>query len=189
VDDVAQVGAAPSRPAFAAHFGGVLDSSSAALAPAGRVSVPARVAGTIVVGYDGEAPARRALERAIDEAKAAAARLLIVAVVAMPLDPYAPKTFGTFDDSPPPRSPLLEPPQLRPLTDEALKRAETAGVAAEIVWTIGDPARTIIDTARDSGAAMIILGAHHHRLLGRLLGQDVAATVEHEAHCEVIVVE
>ena len=144
---------------------------------------------TIVVGYDADEPAKRALERAIEEAKAAEARLVIVAVEAMPLDPYAPATFGTFDDSPPTLAPLDVPPALQPVIDEALSRAEAEGVPAEYVWAVGDPARTIVDAARDKGASKIIVGSHHHSLLQRLLGEDVAAAVKHEANCEVIVVE
>lgn len=144
---------------------------------------------TIVVGYDGEEPAQRALDSAIKAAKLAHARLLIVAVLAMPLDPYAPRTFGTLDDSPPPRAPVREPPELKALTTAAVRRANDAGVAAESVWAIGDPARTIVDAARDSHAAKIIVGSHHHSLLERLFGHDVAASVEREAHCEVVVVD
>ena len=144
---------------------------------------------TIVVGYDGEEPAKRALERAIEQAKADHARLLIVSVAAMPLDPYAPATFGTLDDSPPPSPPGAEPPALRAATAEALKRAEAVGVTADYLWAVGDAARTIVGAARDNGASMIIVGSHHHSLLQRLLGQDVAAVVRHEAKCEVIVVD
>ncbi len=144
---------------------------------------------TIVVGYDADEPAKRALERAIEEAKAAHARLLIVAVEVMPLDPYAPATFGTLDDSPPTLAPFVEPPALRGVTAEAMSRAEAEGVPAEYVWAVGDPARSIVDAARDNGASKIIVGSHHHSLLQRLLGQDVAAAVEHDANCDVIVVE
>lgn len=142
-----------------------------------------------MVGYDAGEPASRALERALDEAKAAHAHLLIVAVEAMPLDPYAPPTFGTLDDSPPTIAPLVEPPELRRLTAEAMSRAEAEGVPADFLWAVGDPARTIVDAARDSKASKIVVGSHHHSFLERLFGEDVAAAVEHEAHCDVIVVE
>jgi nucleotide-binding universal stress UspA family protein len=144
---------------------------------------------TIVVGYDGKDPAQRALERAIAEAKTTHARLLIVTVEAMPLDPYAPRTFGTLDDGPPPVAPVAEPPELRLLTVEAMKRAESEGVPADYLWAAGDPARTIVDAARDNRASKIIIGSHHHSLVQRLLGQDVAAAVKHEARCKVLVVE
>ena len=99
------------------------------------------------------------------------------------------KTFGTLDDSRPTRSPLVEPPELRPVTAEAMGRAKAEGVPADYVWAVGDPARTIVDAARDNSATTIVVGSHHHSLLQRLLGQDVAAAVQHEANCDVIVVE
>lgn len=144
---------------------------------------------TIVVGYDGTDSSQRALARAIAEAKAAHAHLLIVTVEAMPLDPYAPMTFGTLDDGPPRLAPVTEPPELRVLTTEAMKRSEAEGVAADYLWAAGDPARTIIDAARDRGASTIVIGFHHHSLFQRLLGQDVGAAVKREADCEVLVVE
>ena len=144
---------------------------------------------TIVVGYDDGEPAKRALERAIEEAKAAHGNLLIVAVDAMPLDPYQPPTFGTLDDSPPTVAPFVEPPDLKQLTDEAIGRAEAEGVPADFLWAVGDPARTIVDAARDKGASKIVVGTSHHNLLERLFGEDVAAAVKKEADCDVILVE
>jgi nucleotide-binding universal stress UspA family protein len=144
---------------------------------------------TIVVGYDAGEPAKRALDRAIADAKASHGRLVIVSVEAMPLDPYSPPTFGTLDDSPANVLPVVEPDDLRLLTDEAVARADAEGVPAEFVWAVGDPGRTIVDAARDKHATKIIVGTHHHNLLQRLFGEDVAAAVQREATCDVIVVE
>lgn len=141
---------------------------------------------TIVVGYDGHELSKRALDRAISEAKGLQGRVLIVAVEEMPLDPYAPPTFSIGQPMP---SPMVEPPQLKPLTDEAMGRAEAAGVRADFVWAAGDPARTILDAARDNNAEAIVIGLHHHSLFKRLLGEDVDAEVEKEAKCKVITVE
>jgi nucleotide-binding universal stress UspA family protein len=35
----------------------------------------------------------------------------------------------------------------------------------------------------------IVLGAHHHGLLSRIMGGDVAAQVKRDAGCDVIVVD
>jgi len=48
------------------------------------------VISTIVVGYDGAAPASRALDRAIEEARKSRAQLLVIAVAEMPLNPEGP---------------------------------------------------------------------------------------------------
>ena len=47
--------------------------------------------GPIVVGYDDEDAAKRALDRALDEAKASGTSLVVVTVVEFPLDPEGPR--------------------------------------------------------------------------------------------------
>jgi nucleotide-binding universal stress UspA family protein len=147
------------------------------------------VAAPIVVGYDGSDAAGRALDRAIERARETQAELVVVAVAEMPLDPEGPQNFGTLDDSPARMIPLVEPPELEPFLAEARKRAEAARVRADYVWEAGEPAGAIVAVARERGAGLIVVGSHHHSLLGRLLGTDVAAEVKHEAGCEVLVVE
>ena len=73
--------------------------------------------------------------------------------------------------------------------EQARQQLEAAGVTAEYVWGVGDPARVIVDAARDAGAAKIIIGADHHGFFGRLFGDDVEAEVKREAGCEVVVVD
>ena len=49
--------------------------------------------------------------------------------------------------------------------------------------TSGQPATSsekITSAARDRGARLVVLGAHHHGFFGRLIGTDVAAQVERE---------
>jgi universal stress protein A len=143
---------------------------------------------TIVVGYDGEGAARRALDRAIEEAQGSDGRLVVLAVAEMPLNPEGPQTFGSID-SPPEMIPLVEPPELEPILAEARERVEAAGLTADYVWAAGEPAAAIVGEARDRGADLIVVGSHHHSALGRLLGTDVAAEVKREAGCEVIAIE
>ena len=56
--------------------------------------------GTILVGYDDKDHARHALERGIAEAKRTGAHLVVVSVLELPLDPNAPRNFGTLGDGP-----------------------------------------------------------------------------------------
>jgi nucleotide-binding universal stress UspA family protein len=148
-----------------------------------------RRARTIVVGYDGEEPATRALDRAIDEAQRSKGRLVVVAVSEMPLNPEGPQSFGTLDDSPARMIPLVEPPELEPVFAAARERIEAAGLDADYAWAAGEPASAIVGEARDRGAAVVVLGSHHHGLFSRLLGTDVAAEVKRSAGCDVIVVD
>jgi nucleotide-binding universal stress UspA family protein len=154
--------------------------------------------GTIVVGFDGSDTSARALDRAITDAKSAAAQLIVVIVAPMPLDPLAPPEFGSWLLGPPDHDEqaLQElvaenktPPALQPIVEQAETRTRDAGIEAEIVWGMGDPAREIVDVARDRSATSIVLGEHHHRRLGILFGEDVSAAVQREVKCDVVSVE
>jgi nucleotide-binding universal stress UspA family protein len=147
------------------------------------------VSPAIVVGYDGEDAADRALDRAIEEARTAGAELVVVAVSEMPLNPEGPQNFGTLDDSPARMIPLVEPTELGPVFEEARQKIDGAGLNADYVWTAGEPANAIVAAARDRNAALVVLGSHHHSWLSRKLGGDVAAQVKRDAGCDVLVVE
>jgi nucleotide-binding universal stress UspA family protein len=147
------------------------------------------VVSTIVVGYDGAERSSRALDRAIDEARKDRAQLVVVAVAEMPLNPEGPQNFGTLDDSPARMIPLVEPAELEPVLAEAKERVESAGLTGEYMWAAGDPANEIVEAAKDRGAELIVIGSHHHSLLARLLGPDVATQVKRDAGCDVIVAD
>ena len=144
---------------------------------------------TIVVGYDGEQPAARALDRAIAEAQGSRGHLVVVAVAEMPFDPEGPQNFGTLDDTPARMIPLVEPPELEPVFAAARQRIEAAGVPADYVWGAGEPAATVVEAARDRKADVVVLGAHHHGFFSRLLGTDVVSEVKRSVGCDVIVVD
>ena len=144
---------------------------------------------TILVGYDQSEASVRALERAAAEAGGAHRRLVVFAVLEMPLDPRDPHQFGTAGDGTPDVGPFEAPPEIAAVLDDARERLEGAGVSAEYMWAPGEPARLIVDAAKDQGATTIVVGHHHHGMLGRLFGTDVAADVERAAQCEVVVVD
>lgn len=144
---------------------------------------------SIVVGYDASDAAERALERAAEEARRTHARLIVLAVLEMPLDPRDPHQFGTAGDGTPITGPFAEPPEITAILDGARSRLERDGVAADYVWAPGEPARLIVDVAKERRATAIVVGHHHHGMLGRLFGGDVAADVQREADCAVILVD
>jgi nucleotide-binding universal stress UspA family protein len=143
----------------------------------------------ILVGYDDSDASARALERAAEEARRTSQRLIVLAVLELPLDPNDPHQFGTAGDGEPATGPFPEPPAITEIMDDARDRLEGAGVMADYVWAPGEPARLIVDVAEERGASAIVVGHHHHSLLGRLFGTDVAADVQRAASCEVIVVD
>ena len=147
------------------------------------------MSGPIIVAFDGHEAAERALARAVDEARSSQRRLIVLAVYEMPLDPAEPQVFGTLDDSRPLMLPHQAPPEAAAVLERARERIERDGAAADFVWAAGEPAEEIIRAARDQKASLIVVGTHHHSMLGRLFGEDVAGSVRHEARCEVEVVD
>ena len=142
----------------------------------------------VLVGYDDSEAAGHALERAIAEAQASGAKLVVVAVEELPLDPTGLQNYGSLDYSPPDATALGPPTDIQDLLARARTVIEAAGVDAEYVWAAGSAATTIVDAARDSGAELIVLGEHHHSFLGRVFGSDVAAEVERRAGARVVAV-
>jgi nucleotide-binding universal stress UspA family protein len=140
----------------------------------------------VVVGYDDSPAAGRALDRAIVEAREADAKLVVVAVEELPLDPTGLQNFGSLDYSPPDATALGPPSEIQDVLGRARTVIESAGFDAEYVWAAGSAASTIVDAARDNRAELIVLGEHHHSFLGRVFGNDVGAEVERRAGARVI---
>ena len=147
------------------------------------------MAKTILVGYDDKEPAKRALEHALEQAKSSHARLVVLAIAEMPLNPQGLQNYGTLDDSPPPPIPYDPPPELEAELERARDIVEAAGIEAEYAWSAGDPGAEIVGAARDRGADLVVLGSHHHSGLARFFGADVAHEVERELGTAVVVVE
>ena len=146
------------------------------------------MAGTIVIGFDDSEGTERALDHAIAEAGASGDRLVVLSVFEALLDPEGPQNFGNLNESAQ-MIPLVEPAELEPILAKARARVEAAGLDADYVWAVGNPADKIAATARDRKARLVVLAAHHHGFFGRLLGTDVATEVERELGTSVVVVD
>ena len=142
----------------------------------------------VLVGFDDSAAARRALERGIAEAQARNARLIVLSVFEVPLDPQVDRFFGTLDDVADwEGQPIAPPPELVGLLAQAHDEVEAAGLHAEFMWAAGEPGNAIIEAARDARVDTVVLGEHHHGFLAGLFGSDVATAVERELGSTVIV--
>jgi nucleotide-binding universal stress UspA family protein len=141
----------------------------------------------ILVGFDDSDAARRALDRGIAEARERNARLVVLSVFEMPLDPQVDRFFGTLDDIADwEGKPIAPPPELVGLLGAARDQVEAAGLHADFMWAAGEPGRAIVDAARDAKAEAVVLGEHHHGFLAGLFGADVAAEVRKELDAAVI---
>jgi nucleotide-binding universal stress UspA family protein len=134
---------------------------------------------TILVGFDDTDGSRRALDRAIQFAKAFGAKLIVTSVA--PLAPAGPRAGGGVDPTDPP---VRHREELREATDHASQ----SGVETETVLAVGHPAESILDVAERHAVDMIIVGTREPGLLERLLGQSTSGAVARRAHCDVLIV-
>jgi nucleotide-binding universal stress UspA family protein len=150
---------------------------------------------TIVVGYDGTAPAEHALRRAAEYARAFAAKVLVVSVAAPePLaEVGAPGAFGLL---PYYAYPSGDPAQVverdEQLWEQHRERVQAlfadADLQVEFAGVAGEPAQELIDAAEQRQAELIIVGTREPGFLERLLGGSVSQHVARRARCDVLIV-
>ena len=141
----------------------------------------------ILLAYDGSPPARRALDRAVAEARDSKGSITVLSVEELVLDPSVPRNFGTLDD-------IAgwggesggAPPDVVAQLTEARELLSDAGVDADLTWAAGEPGQTIAETARRMNADVIVLGEHHHGRLASFFGRNTDDEVQQQAGCEVI---
>jgi nucleotide-binding universal stress UspA family protein len=134
---------------------------------------------TILVGYDDSETAGRALERAATLAKALGGALIVTSV--------APVTETTVGRS-------LGADPVEPASDHlaelacARNQLEQLGVAASYIEAVGHEGEALLAAAADRGADLIVVGAAHASVIGRIFGGSVPDTVVHRAQCDVLIV-
>lgn len=135
---------------------------------------------TVVVGADGSATAKRAVEAAADIAKAFGASLHIVSA-------FEPKAVPASD----------RPAEFRNLTSEGdvdvlLQDlsfvAQRHDVTPSVHSAKGDAAEVIVKFAQDLDADLVVVGNRGMRGVRRVLG-SVPNSVAHGAPCSVLIVD
>ena len=128
----------------------------------------------ILVAYDGEAPAKRALDLAIDLAKRYEARISVVSVIPThpgrsPVDPWDDRDVHARE--------LLE----------ARETLAANGLEAEMIEPAGDPAKQIERIADAGKFDTIVVGSRGLGSLGRILQGSVSEHVATNAAATVVI--
>lgn len=134
---------------------------------------------TIVLGYDDTEPAKRALDRTAELARAFQANVVVVSVA--PVLSPAGHGIGPIDPADPPELHEQELAHAKALLSER-------GIEAEYQLALGDPPELILNVAEERKADMIVVGSRELGLIRRLLGQSVSGAVQRRAHCDVLIV-
>lgn len=117
----------------------------------------------IIVGYDGSEASTRALELAAD--LAGYGSTLAVVTVAEGEDAFGDRVLG-----------------------DARERLVSRHVSASYLRPVGEPAETLVETASDLEADLLVVGRRDQSALQRLVLGSVSAKVVNRAHCDVLVV-
>lgn len=135
----------------------------------------------LVVGFDGSDPSRRALDRAVELARAGDGRVtLVYAFDPVPFTPL--EVYG------------VAPPTLRSAEIERAHKmlahalAEVKTVPTEAVVETGYPADVLVEVARARQADLVVVGSRGMRALGRFMLGSVSDRVVHQCPCAVLVV-
>lgn len=132
----------------------------------------------IVVGVDGSAPSRHALEWAVEEARLRSGE--VHAVTAWEFPPVTVGMEGLVHD------PDVFPQAARRLQDEALKRVESKGVGVTGEVVQGSAAAVLLRAAAD--ADLLVVGSRGLGGFSGLLLGSVSAQVVHHSPSPVLVV-
>jgi nucleotide-binding universal stress UspA family protein len=146
--------------------------------------------GLVVVGYDGSADARHAVDLAVRALRADAA--LVVNVWSIPISYTQPGTpFGA-------PSPPIEPDEqrleeeARRVAEEGAARAREAGLAAEAAVARGasaeEIARTLLDLADERDAMLLVVGRRGMSRLKEVVLGSVSNAAVHDGRRPVLVV-
>jgi nucleotide-binding universal stress UspA family protein len=132
----------------------------------------------VLIGYDGSPESRKALDLAVDLAKAGGGTIVVQHVITI-----GPEAFETG---------ALNFPEIQAAADrlleEAVERARTGGVAATKVLSTGDATRAILKEAEARGADLIVVGSLGRGRMARLLVGSVADKLVRMATVPVLVV-
>jgi nucleotide-binding universal stress UspA family protein len=130
----------------------------------------------ILVAYDDTDPARRALERTAELAKAFDSEVIVTSVA--PLLVGSPRATGPID---PTDSPAHHAEEL----ERAGKLLGERGLEAEVVTATGDPAAMLAD---ERDVDLVVVGTREPGLVERIMRHSVSAEVARRVHRDLLIV-
>ena len=133
----------------------------------------------ILVAYDDTDPARRALDRAAELAKAFDSEVIVTSVA--PLLVGSPRATGPVDPVDSPQRHAEELETARALLTER-------GIKAELAPATGDPAGTIAMIADEREADLVVVGTREPGFAERVLRHSVSAEVARRVHRDLMIV-
>lgn len=139
----------------------------------------------IVVGYDGSESANRALDFAVDRAKAQGGSVLIAHVLEW--SPYSFLTPSELDERHKRRNEELARAQSA-VIDPAIARCKESGVTVEGTVKYGHIAQVICDIAREVSAGQVVIGRTGHSSLSARIFGSVAGSLAQAAPVPVTIV-
>jgi nucleotide-binding universal stress UspA family protein len=136
----------------------------------------------IIVGVDGSAHSRKALERAIQEAAAHHTSLTVLTVHQAVRDVYGGVSHYPGDEG------LTEKARqaAKAETDEVVASLGVQPESVTVAAVHGLPAEELVKAAQ--GADMVVMGSRGAGGFARLLMGSTATQVAHHAHCAVLIV-
>jgi nucleotide-binding universal stress UspA family protein len=147
---------------------------------------------TIVVGYDGLPSSDRALDRALELAKALKARLHVVSVGEFipVVDPVAPSALAApgLMEMPPWTSGVSGEELADHMLQKARERVGRPDVEVEYTRLTGLPDEALIQEAERVDADLIVVGTREPGFLDRLFGGDTSVDITRRAHRDVLIV-
>lgn len=132
---------------------------------------------SIVVGYDGSAESKRALDRA---AALAGSGATVTVVAAFAVAGSGPRGMGGVDEA--------ERAAARESLDAARAHLEGLGVGVKTVEGVGEPAEVIGEAAKEANADLVVVGTRGLGAGKRMLLGSVSTRLAHDSPCDVLVV-
>lgn len=133
----------------------------------------------ILVAYDETESSKRALERAVELAKAFDAKVAVTSVA--PLAHASVRGAGPID-------PADSPAKHREELERAHGFLEDQGLDAELIPATGDPAGAIVKIADDVAADLVVVGTREPGFADRVLRHSVSQQVARHVHRDILIV-